>query len=257
MRARDVSVFYGSRPAVTGVSFEIPPGSTTAVIGPNGSGKSTLLGAIAALHELRAGSIDVPARAGAGGVALVLQSTDVDRSLPLTVRETVQMARYPRLGLLRRSGRPDRDAVRSALERVEMADRQWSQLSELSGGQRQRVLVAQGLAQESDLLLMDEPLTGLDLPSTRTISEVIGEERAAGRAVVFSTHDLADAAGADLVLLLATRQVAFGPPGQVLAPPALAEAFGGAMLHMDEGHIVLDDPHRCEERGSHRERETG
>lgn len=218
-------------------------GSTLAVIGPNGSGKSTLLGALAGLNEVRSGTLDVPARNRRGGVALVLQSTDVDRSLPLTVRSTVQMARYPRLGLVRRCGQADRAAVDSALDRVGVGDLEWSQLQELSGGQRQRVLVAQGLAQEGELLLMDEPLTGVDLVAARTIAAVIDQEKAAGRTVVFTTHDLDDAARADNVLLLATRQVAFGPPSEVLSAGPLREAFGGNVLHLDDGGVVLDDPH--------------
>lgn len=243
IRAEAVSVHHGSHPALDDVTFEVPSGSTLAVIGPNGSGKSTLLGALAGLNELSSGTLEVRAQNSRGGVAFVLQSTDVERSLPITVRETVQMARYPHLGLLRRSSAVDREVVEDALERVGMSDHQWSQIQELSGGQRQRVLVAQGIAQQADVLLLDEPLTGLDLISSRTISEVISQEKVAGRTVVFSTHDLGDAAGADKVLLLATHQVAFGPPGDVLSPEPLQEAFGGNLLHLDEGSLVLDDPH--------------
>ncbi len=216
VRARQLSVFHGAREALRQVSFELPPGSTTAVIGPNGSGKSTLLGAVAGLNEARSGVLEVPALKRRGGVALVLQATDVERSLPLTVRETVQIARYPLLGLLGRCGPRDRAAVEGALERVGMGEHAKVQLHELSGGQRQRVLVAQGLAQEGEVLLLDEPLTGLDIPSARTIAAAMEAETAAGRTVIFSTHDLGDAASADQVLLLDTRQVAFGPPDDVL-----------------------------------------
>lgn len=243
IRAESVSVYHGSRQALSGATFEVPAGSTLAVIGPNGSGKSTLLGALAGLNEVRTGHLEVPARSRRGGVALVLQSTDLERSLPITVRETVQMARYPHLGLLRRCRPSDRLAVDRALDRVGMRDHEWTQVQQLSGGQRQRVLVAQGLAQQGDVLLLDEPLTGLDVVSARTISTVMTEEKEAGRAVVFSTHDLGDAAGADNVLLLATRQVAFGPPADVLSSEPLAEAFGGNLLHLDDGSVVLDDPH--------------
>lgn len=243
IRAEAVSVHHGSQRALGDVTFEVPTGSTLAVIGPNGSGKSTLLGALAGLNEVSTGVLEVPARNRRGGVALVLQSTDVERSLPITVRETVKMARYARLGLLGRCTSTDREAVGEALERVGAGDLEWLQLQELSGGQRQRVLVAQGLAQHGELLLLDEPLTGLDLVAARMISMVISEESAAGRTVVFTTHDLDDARRADNVLLLATRQVAFGPPGDVLTPGPLREAFGGNVLHLDDGSVVLDDPH--------------
>ncbi|MCB1270728.1 MAG: metal ABC transporter ATP-binding protein [Microthrixaceae bacterium] len=245
VRARSVSVYRDSLRALGEVTFDLAAGCSMAVIGPNGSGKSTLLAAIAGLLEPRTGSLEVAARRRRGGVALVLQSTDIERSLPITVRETVQMARYPSLGLLRRCRPGDRKAVDSALDRVEMRDREWSQIQELSGGQRQRVMVAQGIAQQADLLLLDEPLTGLDVVSARTISEIMHAEKRTGRTVVFTTHDLGDAGTADVVLLLNTDQVAFGPPEDVLAAEPLREAFGGSVLQLDNGSVVLDDPHHA------------
>jgi manganese transport system ATP-binding protein len=153
------------------------------------------------------------------------------------------MARYPRLGLAGRFRRADRLAVESAVERLEVGDLMRRQLGELSGGQRQRVLVAQGLAQEADLLLLDEPLTGLDLASRERILTIIDDERAAGRTVVVSTHDLGDARRCDLVLLIATRLVAFGPPDVALDPSTLREAYGSRLIRVDEGSVLLDDPH--------------
>jgi ABC-type Mn2+/Zn2+ transport system ATPase subunit len=234
---------HGSRLAVAGGSFRIPAGSTVALIGPNGAGKSTLLRALAGLLAPREGGLHVPARARRGGLALVLQTTDVERTLPVTVRETVTLARYALRGPFGRLGGGNRAAVRQALERMEIADLAGRQLHELSGGQRQRVLVAQGLAQQADLLLLDEPVTGLDVVSRDLIFRAVAAERAAGRTVVVSTHDLDDARRADLVMLLANRVVAFGPPGEVLTDGPLRAAYGGRVLKVPEGVIVMDDPH--------------
>jgi ABC-type Mn2+/Zn2+ transport system ATPase subunit len=241
--ATDLVLAYGSRTALAPASFEVLAGSSVSLIGPNGSGKSTLLRAIAGLMAPRHGRLEVPGRRAPGAVAFVLQTTDVDRSLPITVRETVTMARYARRGPFARLDRSDRTAVDSSLERLAAADLARRQLHELSGGQRQRVLVAQGLAQEADLLLLDEPVTGLDVVSRELILEAVAVEQAAGRTVVLSTHDLADARQADRVMLLANRLVAVGAPDEVLTDRALAAAYGGRVLVLPEGVVVMDDPH--------------
>ena len=241
--ATDLVLSYGTRVALTGATFVLPTGAAVALIGPNGSGKSTLLRALAGLAEPRAGSLDVPARRTRGAVALVLQTTDVDRTLPVTVRETVTMARYATRGPFARLRPDDRAAVHGALERMDVAGLAGRQLHELSGGQRQRLLVAQGLAQQAEVLLLDEPVTGLDVVSRELILDAIVTERAAGRTVVVSTHDLDDARRADLVMLLANRVVAFGPPDEVLTDGPLCAAYGGRVLRVPEGVIVMDDPH--------------
>jgi manganese transport system ATP-binding protein len=241
--ATDLVLAYGSRTALAPASFEFLAGSSVSLIGPNGSGKSTLLRAIAGLMAPREGRLEVPARGAPGAVALVLQTTDVDRSLPITVRETVTMARYARKGPFARLNRGDRAAVNGSLERLGVADLARRQLHELSGGQRQRVLVAQGLAQEADLLLLDEPVTGLDVVSRALILEAVAGERAVGRTVVLSTHDLTDARRSDRVMLLANRLVAFGAPDEVLTDRPLGAAYGGRALALPEGVVVMDDPH--------------
>lgn len=238
LQAEELEVAYGPRVALTGVSVTIEPASTLAVIGPNGSGKSTLLSALAGLIEPTAGAVD----RGGCSVALVLQSTHVDPGTPLTVGDTVAMARFAALGLLRRFRAADREAVRSAMRRLEIEDLRPRQLQELSGGQRQRVLIAQGLAQEADVLLLDEPVTGLDLASRRTILQVIDEERAAGRSVVMTTHNLEDARVCDRVLLVATCMVALGTPDEVISEEHLRTAYGGRVMRLGED-LVVDDPH--------------
>lgn len=233
-----LEVRFDNAVALCDVDLEIPFGSSLAVIGPNGSGKSTLLGAIAGTLEPSAGSVKVSGNAP----AFVLQSTDVDRSLPITVRETVSLARYPRLGLFGRFREADRRAVQTALDRMDITDLAGRQIHELSGGQRQRTLVAQGLAQDTDVLLLDEPVNGLDLVSRSIILDVVDEEVAAGRAVVVTTHNLDDARRCDQVLLLDTSPIAVGPPTDVLAEHHLRRAFGGRFIRIGD-EMLLDDPH--------------
>jgi manganese transport system ATP-binding protein len=249
--AEAVVLAHGHRVALAASSFAIPAGTTVALIGPNGSGKSSLLRAIAGLLVPRSGRLGVPARRRRSAVALVLQTTEVDQSLPITVHETVTMARYGRRGLVGRFRDADRAAVDRALERLAVADLAGRQLHELSGGQRQRVLVAQGLAQGADLLLLDESVTGLDVVSRQLIVEAIEAERAAGRTVLLSTHDLADARQAELVMLLANRLVASGRPDDVLTDRNLAAAYGGRVLVLPEGTVVVDDPHHHDHADHH------
>ena len=229
---------YGDLVALDGLNIEIPQASSLAVIGPNGSGKSTLLGVLAGTVAATSGKATV----SGGTPALVLQSTDVDRSLPITVRDTVSLARYPTVGLFRRLGAQDRDAIDNALERLAISDLASTQLHDLSGGQRQRVLVAQGLAQKAEVLLLDEPVTGLDVTSRSIILGLIDEEVADGRTVVVTTHSLEEARRCNRVLLLDTSPIAFGTPDEVLTEEHLRQAFGGNFIRVGD-EFILDDPH--------------
>lgn len=234
-----VTVRYGDRVALRDVTATVAPGTSLAIIGPNGSGKSTLLRAIARLVEPARGQITLPDRRPP---AIVLQSTEVERSLPITVRDAVAVARYPTLGLLRPFRKHDRAVVERAMVRLAVADLADRQLHELSGGQRQRVMVAQGLAQDAEVLLFDEPVSGLDVVSKDLILDVLDEERGAGRIVLVTTHDLADAKRCDQVLLLAGGPVALGPPAEVLQGEHLGVAFGGRFVRIGDA-FLLDDAH--------------
>lgn len=257
VEADHVVFAYDGRIAVDRSTFRIPAGSITALIGPNGSGKSTLLNGIAGLLRPTTGEIRLP---GTGGrrsmIAYVLQSTKVNEVLPVTVREVVRMGRYATRGAYGRFRCGDHGAVEEALRRMDIVDLADMHLDELSGGQRQRVFVAQGLAQDHDILLLDEPLTGLDLTSAQAIDDVIHDEHARGCTVVLTTHDLAEARVADHVVLLAGRVVAQGTPEEVLTSGNLVAAYGPSLLHVDGGRMFIDDPaHRpVEGRHVHRER---
>ena len=236
--AENLEVRHGNTVALSGVDLRVQGGASLAVIGPNGSGKSTLLAALAGTVVPSAGS----ARVAGPAPALVLQATDVDKSLPITVRDTVSLARYPTVGLFRRFRPADRDLIDRALTRMAIEDLAPRQLHDLSGGQRQRVLVAQGLAQESDVLLLDEPVNGLDLVSRAVILDVIDEEIASGRTVVMTTHDLDDARRCQQVLLLDTTPVAIGTPAAVLTEEHLRRAFSGQFIRIGD-KVIVDDPH--------------
>ena len=226
------------------------------LIGPNGSGKSTLLGAMAGLIDPVGGSIDVPGLEGSEQrISYVLQSTKVNDTLPVTVREVVTMGRYAGASA-RRLDAGDQAAVDNAMGRMGITHLAGRHLRELSGGQRQRVLVAQGLAQEHEILLLDEPLTGLDLTSAQAIDNVIHDETQTGCTIVMTTHDLAEAQVADHVVLLSGRVVASGAAEEVLTLENLTAAYGPNLLHVEGERLFIDDPaHRpVPGRHDHRDR---
>jgi ABC-type Mn2+/Zn2+ transport system ATPase subunit len=236
VEASEVCVHFGSTVALAPTSFRLTRGTAVALVGSNGSGKTTLLSTIAGLVKPTAGAIAVH-----GTVAMVTQSPNHHRWMPLTVDEVLRMGRYPARGLVGRLRASDRAIVAEAADVLEVGHLRRRPFGELSGGQQQRVLVAQALAAEPDVLLLDEPVTGLDLPSQLRILEVIAGHAEQGGCVVFSTHHLAEARRADRVLLMAGCVLADGPPYEVLVPPLLAEAFGGRLMRDDGTSILVDD----------------
>jgi ABC-type Mn2+/Zn2+ transport system ATPase subunit len=251
VRIEDVSVSYGPIEAIRGVELTFSPGEVVAIIGPNGSGKSTLLSTISGLVRPTRGRVSVFDPSGAEAkhaVAHVLQTTIANEALPLTVRETIRMGCYGRRGAFGRLTAGDRTAITDAVERMRVGDLLDRQLHELSGGQRQRTYVAQGLAQRAQVLLLDEPITGLDLVTQETIATMMTEEAAAGRTVVLTTHDVGTARLADTAVLMATGVVAVGPPAHSLTPETLGRAYGGHVHVLDDGTIVLDEAHHHDHR---------
>ncbi|MFJ6949589.1 zinc ABC transporter ATP-binding protein AztA [Streptomyces wuyuanensis] len=223
IRFTNLDAGYPGRPVLRQLTADIPALAMTALVGPNGSGKSTLLGVLAGVIETTSGRL----RYSEGRPpAFVPQRGAVGDALPLTVRQTVEMGRWGERGLWRRPTRHDRTVVDSAMERLAVADLAARQLGELSGGQRQRVLIAQGLAQQSDLLLLDEPTTGLDPEARERIAALLTDLVADGTTVVQATHDLEAARAADACLLLDDgRLVGQGRPEQVLTTTALARMW--------------------------------
>ncbi|WP_217189176.1 zinc ABC transporter ATP-binding protein AztA [Streptomyces buecherae] len=223
VRFHELNAGYPGRPVLHQLSAGVPALAVTALVGPNGSGKSTLLGVLAGVIAATSGQVRY---AEGSPPAFVPQRGAVGDTLPLTARQTVEMGRWGERGLWRRLTRQDRTVVDSAMERLGVAHLGARQLGELSGGQRQRVLIAQGLAQQSDLLLLDEPTTGLDPEARERITALLTALVADGTTIVQATHDLEAARSADTCLLLSDgRLVADGSPAAVLTPQTLSRIW--------------------------------
>ena len=242
-----VAAAYGRDPAIEGVSGSVEAGGSLALIGPNGAGKSTLIKAILGLVPVVSGRIRVlgvtPIEAR-GRVAYVPQADMLDADFPVTALQVVLMGRYRRIGWLRRPSRADRAAAVDALERVGLAHRARDRFGVLSGGQRQRVLLARAIAQEAELLLLDEPFNGLDTTTSDLLLDVLIQLRGHGVTVVMSTHDLSVAhLACDQACLLNHHQVAFGPLDQSLTPDLLGRTYGGsAVVLAGDSTIVTAHP---------------
>jgi manganese/iron transport system ATP-binding protein len=243
LRLDSLGVAYGRRSVLAGVTGEVAPGGSLALIGPNGAGKSTLIKAILGLVDAVSGTVEVlgttPARARSR-VAYVPQAEMLDPEFPVTVAQVVLMGRYRRIGWVRRPGRADRAVADKALERVGLAGRAGDRFGILSGGQRQRVLLARALAQEPELLLLDEPFNGVDTTTTEVLLDVLGEQRSGGVAVVMATHDLSIAhLACDTGCLLNHHQVAFAPIGEALTPELLGETYGRSAVVLAGGSTIV------------------
>ena len=237
VETRDLQVRFGNHLALSDLTMQVPLGSSVAVVGANGSGKSTLLGALAGLRKPTSGTVET-----IDSAALVLQATEVEAGLPITVLDAVRLGRYPLLGLTRRFRDVDREAVSRSVERMGIESLLDMRLQELSGGQRQRVLMAEGPAQQSRVLLLDEPMTGLDITARELVLSVVADEVAARRTVLMATHSLADARECDLVLLLNTTPIAIGPPDEVFTESNLVRTFGHRVVHVGDS-LTVDDHH--------------
>ncbi|MBT5753626.1 MAG: metal ABC transporter ATP-binding protein [Acidimicrobiaceae bacterium] len=213
-----VDAHRGDRLALDGVSIAVPMGSIAAVMGPNGSGKSTLFGVISGRLRHSTGSVSV-----GGEVAEVLQTGGIDTHLPLTVEDVVRQGRYRSRGLLRPMTRDDRRLIREAIDVVDLAAHRRTPIHALSGGQRQRAFLAQGIAQQSPILLLDEPTAGVDVNTQSRVAEVVRSVAASGTTVMISTHSLDDAVQCDLMVALAGRCLCCAPPAEALDDPEVAE----------------------------------
>jgi manganese/iron transport system ATP-binding protein/manganese/zinc/iron transport system ATP- binding protein len=233
IEVENLTVSYGPRPALLDVSVSIPAGCLVGVIGPNGSGKSTLIKAILGFLRPDFGTVRVfgePADEAKGRVAYVPQRGAVDWDFPVTVREVALMGRYGHIPWWRDPGPEDRRVADEALDMVRMKDLSTRQIGQLSGGQQQRVFMARAMAQGADVLLLDEPLAGVDAATERAILDVLQRTKDAGRTLVVVHHDLATAAEYfDLLILLKQRLYAYGPPASVLHPELLAEVYEGRL----------------------------
>ncbi|WP_026932185.1 anchored repeat-type ABC transporter ATP-binding subunit [Glycomyces tenuis] len=224
LRAGSLTVSLGGRPVLDRVDLAVAAGETVGLIGPNGAGKTTLLRAVLGLVKPDGGTVAV----AGGRPGYVPQKHEFTWDFPITVHGAVLNARTSgrRLAGPRRA---DRDATGAALDRVGLAELAHRPVGELSGGQRQRVLVARALVREPELLLLDEPFTGVDAPTQQLLTELLGRLAAEGTAVLMTTHDLAQArATCSRLCLLNRTVVADGPPADLSDPDLWLRAFGVA-----------------------------
>ena len=260
LEVRELWTGYQKEPVLTGVSLRVERGTMIGVIGPNGSGKSTLIKTILGLVKPWSGEISV-----LGGTPLeqrrkigyTPQTEAVDWDFPVTVADVALMGLYSGRGILRRTTSEDREASMAALSKVSMYGLRDRLIGELSGGQRRRVLLARALAHNPELLLLDEPMAGLDATAQHQLLDLLDELRSSGgTTVVLSTHDLSCVSSrCDQAACLNRRLVAFGPPSAVLNEKVLGETFGTHLLlvHLD-GQAYAYQHHTHSEDGRDIER---
>ena len=249
LKVDNLTVRYNGANALEEVSFGVEAGERVAIVGPNGSGKSTLFKAMVGLLRPVAGSVQT----NGAKIGYVTQRSEVDWRFPVTVHDVVMMGRIAEIGWLRWQRSSDRETVRRCLEQVGMTAFAGRQIGELSGGQQQRVFIARALAQNASILLMDEPFSGVDVPSQEAILDILDGLREQGVTVLVSTHDLNLATERfDRLALLNRRLIVYGPARGAITPAALVAAYGGQALWRGEDYaLVVGDIACCGEGHDH------
>ena len=229
---------YDGAPVLEEVSFEVPPGTSMCVLGPNGGGKTTLFLVLLGELEPVAGRVEVNGRP-----AHVAQTDRTRLDFPVTALDVAVMGTLAKGRWWLPPTRSDRDAARAALDRVGLADEAGVRFGELSGGQRQRALLARALVQDAPVLLLDEPLSGVDPASATLIERVFRELRESGRTLLVASHDVESARSYDLVLCLNRRQVAFGDPAATLDRETLKATYGHELILLEGDRAVTVQHH--------------
>ncbi len=241
-----VSVRFNGTVALEEITFELHPGERVALIGPNGAGKSTLFNVISGVISPNRGQVNIYGNQPGEHIciAYVPQRSQVDWRFPVNVADVVMMGRIGRLGLFHWPKRKDWQLVHEALELVGLADLHKRQIGELSGGQQQRVFIARALAQEAELMLMDEPLTGLDVHSQEAIFDILEKLRQRQVTIILSTHDLNLASERfDRLMLLNRQLIGLGQADEIFVPELLNRAYRGHMrlLTTANGAVFISD----------------
>jgi len=226
--------------ALRDVEFAAGPGQIVGVLGPNGGGKTTLFRALLGELPVRRGEVALPGRP-----AYVPQTERARLDFPVSALDVALMGAYARTPWYRRVARADREHAAAALARVGLAEQAGATFGTLSGGQRQRVLIARALVQDAEVLLLDEPLSGVDGVSAARIEAVFAELRGEGRTLLVATHDVRQAGEWDRVLCLHRRQIEYGPPAAVLSPETLRETYGGELIVLPGGARAVGVGHHA------------
>ncbi len=255
LEVENLTVSYNGKPALKDVTFQVPHGARVAVVGPNGAGKSTLFKALVGLLPVQRGRILIhgqPLGHHKECVAYVPQREEVDWRFPVTVEDVVMMGRFGKLGWMKPPAREDWDIVAGSIAQMGISSLAKRSIGDLSGGQQQRVFLARAIAQEPHILLMDEPFTGVDASTQEATLQLLNELQARQVTIMISTHDLSLAAERfETVLLLNHQVIAYGPPRQALNAQSLGEAFGGRILVLPEGQVMVDDCCPADQPGGH------
>lgn len=234
----DISVIYRNGfTAIHDASFTLPAGSITALVGVNGSGKSTVFKSIMGLVSLKTGKVNilglnVKQALKKNIVAYVPQTEEIDWDFPILVENVVMMGRYGHMNMFRMSSKEDHELVEQSLKRVEMQDYRKRQIGELSGGQKKRIFLARALAQQSEVILLDEPFTGVDVKTEEQIMDLLKALRKEGKIILVSTHNLGSIPEfCDRTVFINRTVLDEGSTEDVFTPSNIEKAFGGALRH--------------------------
>lgn len=248
LKVSDITVTYrNGHTAIKDASFELPRGTIAALVGVNGSGKSTLFKSIMGFAPVTTGEVSILGKPVSqvikqNLVAYVPQTEDVDWNFPVLVEDVVMMGRYGHLGFLRRPKAIDHEKVNQALDRVNMQKYRKRQIGELSGGQKKRVFLARALAQEGEVILLDEPFTGVDVKTEDTIIALLRALRDEGKVILVSTHNLGSVPEfCDRTVLVKGTVLDYGLTKDVFTKDNLEKAFGGVLRHFVFGGTDLHD----------------
>ena len=250
----EATILYGGKTALEEISLDIQEGELIGIIGPNGSGKTTLLKAILGQIGPSSGSVQIfdcsceKLRCRhRSRIGYLPQKGSIDPDFPLTVYEAVMMGRTSVIGLLRWPDSSDHQIVQQVLHDVGMETKAGTPLGQLSGGEQQRVFIARALAPKPEVLLLDEPTTGIDPPTQKSIIDLIrGLRKTLKLTILLVTHDINMISPiADRLALLNKRLVAEGPPADILTPNILTQVYGKEVVILNKNYVIVEDYHHA------------
>ena len=243
IEAHNLTVVYNKKPAIWNVDFTLPEKKIIGIMGPNGSGKSTLLKAMLGLIKPEQGWVKIygkPGKESAKKIGYIPQRQSIDWDFPATVEDVVRMGRFPHKGLFGRFTKSDKEIIDEAIERTNLQELRHRQISQLSGGQQQRTFIARALAQQPEILIMDEPFAGVDATTEEAIVTLLREMRNEGKTILVVHHDLVSAADYfDWLVLLNTRLVGFGPMETMYNETMISQAFGGKPTILSKMNLAV------------------